>query len=135
LGDNLTLEQISNWTSQGYSKWGKYSIKGDHKGNPTASNSYIGAGEPQNTLKIWRYKPAEMRLYFATIITGEVGGGLKHGETTIGVKDDLTLYNAIYSGSKIKPVNGQEYSNGYVDVPSWIQPFIKGTLYWMPSDN
>jgi hypothetical protein len=134
LEEYLTYQHLYEWRGEGFMIWGKYSVKGNNTGNHFDSSFYIGQGEPKKSLKIWRYKPSEMSFYFGTITTDMVGGGLKYEETAIEVRNDLVLNKAMPVGSKIKPVGELEYSNGFVDVPSWIQPFRKGTLFWMPND-
>lgn len=121
-----------DWVGKGFTLWGTYSVKGNHTRDDFNQSFYIGSGEPSKELKIWRYKPMESDLYFATIISGMGGGGLKYGEQTDEMRDDLVLHDAI--GFRLELPKDKEYSNGFVFVPSWSEPFKKRTIYWKPND-
>jgi len=123
--------RLSEWTDDGYSAWGNYFIVGNYKYEP---NSGFTIGSPggssgSTTSKIWRYNVKEQRLYFEEA-SMQIGGGLSNGESELSVKDELVLFNALILGNKIVPFGTSDYTNGFVNVKSWIKPFEQRVIFW-----
>jgi hypothetical protein len=122
-----TEKRIYEWLGQGYTLWGTYTVVDN---NPDKGNSsyYIG-NSASKEYKIWRYNVKNLNLSFSVINT-EGGGGLKYGEISVEVKNEIDLSNAVPSNSGIEPIGNVDYGKGQANVKSWIQPFQQGGLFW-----
>lgn len=127
LSKYLTEQRMIEWFARGYTVWGTYSILDN---NPDSGNSsyYIG-GSQSKEYKIWRFHLLEQTISFG-VVENWVGGGLAYGESELKVANELDLYSAIQTNSGFEPVGNKDYGNGFANIPSWVQPFEKRTLYW-----
>lgn len=128
-----SLAQVrSKWELYGvladYPLQGRYFIESNNITPGDSSSFTIGGLGTQN--KIWRYHPQDLTLHFSTISTYTGKGAMSIDPNPVEVTDDLELYDVMFTGRGFEPNNGADYSNGFVDVPSWIRPFEKRSIFW-----